>query len=260
MSVPNKKTGTVLVVRKKVGETPLAAIERVREENPQYKDETITYAGRLDPMAEGVLVLLVGSEVGRKEEYLKLDKEYVFEILFGFSTDTFDALGLVTDTSGTEADIKERALEDALKGFIGKQEQVYPPFSSKTVDGKPLFEWARESRLHEIRIPIHAIEISELSLTGLRYVSKAELEEEIQKDIKKVQGDFRQDEVRELWREYIKIHPADTFCIAACRAACSGGTYIRRLVDDIGKKLAFPATTLHIKRERVGNYQLKDNI
>ena len=55
----------------------------------------MTYAGRLDPMASGVLLVLAGEETKNKDKYLGLDKEYDFEILFGFATDTYDILGKV---------------------------------------------------------------------------------------------------------------------------------------------------------------------
>ncbi|MDE1988462.1 MAG: hypothetical protein KGJ58_03695 [Patescibacteria group bacterium] len=84
----------VLNIYKKAGETPLETISRFRADNQEYQKEKITYAGRLDPLAEGVLILLVGDAVYEKEKYLKTDKEYEAEILFGFETDTYDILGL----------------------------------------------------------------------------------------------------------------------------------------------------------------------
>ena len=74
----------IINIYKKAGETPLEAINRLRSRRPEYQDVKITYAGRLDPLAEGVLILLAGDAVYEKEKYLKLDKEYEAEILFGF--------------------------------------------------------------------------------------------------------------------------------------------------------------------------------
>ena len=85
----------VLNIYKPVGISPLDAIKLLQEKFPEYKDVSITYAGRLDPMAEGVLILLTGKEVHKVKEYMKLDKEYEAEILFGFETDTYDILGQV---------------------------------------------------------------------------------------------------------------------------------------------------------------------
>ena len=61
----------VIVLNKKEGETPLEAMEAFRASNKQYKDFKMTYAGRLDPMASGLLLVLVGDEVKNKEKYLK---------------------------------------------------------------------------------------------------------------------------------------------------------------------------------------------
>ncbi len=84
----------VLKLYKNRGETPLECLERFRKNNPEYKDEKMTYAGRLDPLAKGVLLVLVGEECKNKEKYLCLDKEYEVDVLFGFATDTYDVLGI----------------------------------------------------------------------------------------------------------------------------------------------------------------------
>src|SRR3989344_9613864 len=86
----------IIVLNKKEGETPLEALENFRPRNKEYKDIKMTYAGRLDPMASGLLLVLVGKEIKNKEKYLALNKEYDFKILFGFATDTYDILGRVT--------------------------------------------------------------------------------------------------------------------------------------------------------------------
>ena len=91
-----KKAGenNIFNVFKPVGISPLDAIKILKEKYPELKDEKMTYAGRLDPLAEGALLILAGNAVHKKEKYLKLDKEYEGEILFGFNTDTYDILGL----------------------------------------------------------------------------------------------------------------------------------------------------------------------
>jgi hypothetical protein len=96
---PKKSSaGQVLNLYKKLGETPRERLERLRTQKPHYAHEVLSYAGRLDPMAEGVLLCLVGSANKRREAYLDLGKEYVLDILFGFSTDTYDVLGRVMET------------------------------------------------------------------------------------------------------------------------------------------------------------------
>ena len=89
------QAGQVLNLYKQSGETPRERLERLRVQRPHYEHEVLSYAGRLDPMAEGVLLCLVGSANKRREAYLELSKEYVLDVLFGFSTDTYDVLGRV---------------------------------------------------------------------------------------------------------------------------------------------------------------------
>ena len=93
----NKNIKKVLKLNKKPGETPLECLNRFKVDNPEYEGEKMTYAGRLDPLASGVLLVLVGEECKKKEKYLGLDKEYELTILFGFSTDSHDVLGLIED-------------------------------------------------------------------------------------------------------------------------------------------------------------------
>lgn len=70
------KLQKVLKLDKNAGETPLECINRFKAENLEYKGEKMTYAGRLDPLASGVMLVLTGEECKNKDKYLKLDKEY----------------------------------------------------------------------------------------------------------------------------------------------------------------------------------------
>jgi tRNA pseudouridine55 synthase len=119
----------VLRLYKNPGETPLECLERFRVANPEYTNEKMTYAGRLDPMAEGVLIVLAGEECKKKDEYLGLDKEYIFEVLFGIQSDTYDILGIPKIAEKKDFDIKS---------FVGKRIQEYPAYSSRT------FQMARD--------------------------------------------------------------------------------------------------------------------
>ncbi len=246
----NKKG--VICAYKEIGETPLEVIARIRSDDPSLKDSTITYAGRLDPMAEGLLLLLVDDEVSKKDDYLALDKEYEFQVLFGFSTDSYDILGRITESEDVR--IHSRECEKILDAFKGKQKQMYPPYSSKTVEGKPLFKWARESRLHEITLPTHEIEIKQVELIEMEQISSDDLKAEISRRIGRVKGDFRQRETIELWRAYIENASQKMYKLAVCTMSCSSGTYVRALVHDLGERLGISATTFSIKRTRVGEY------
>jgi hypothetical protein len=85
-----------IVLNKAVGETPLSCVEAWREKHPAYAGVSLAYAGRLDPMASGKLLILIGEECKQQERYHDLDKEYTFRVLFGVSSDSGDVLGLVS--------------------------------------------------------------------------------------------------------------------------------------------------------------------
>ncbi len=251
--------GTVITTYKKRGETPLACLERLRKEQPTLKDETLSYAGRLDPMAEGVMLVLVGDENKNREKYLALTKEYTFDVLFGFSTDTYDLFGKLTNAIDKQSNTRVSFTKvlDALDTFRGKFTQVYPPYSSKTVLGKPLFEWAREGKLKEIKIPIREVEIYESAVVGMQTITSEDLWQKIYNDLLLLRGDFRQKEIHDCWEDNLRTLYGEVFSVATISLSCSSGTYMRRLADDIGKSVGVPALASRIVRTKVGEYDLE---
>ncbi len=247
----------VLTLYKQVGETPLECLNRFKFENTEYVDMPLTYAGRLDPMAEGLLLVLAGEEAKKKEDYLGLDKEYEFEILFGFSTDSHDLLGKISDQAEalpTAEDLRLK-IEEILNYFNKKFLQAYPAYSSRTVQGKPLWQWQREGRIHEIEIPTKEVEIYSVQMIDEKYLLKKEdLLKEILERISLVKGDFRQEDIKEDWINKLDNSSLSNFCIFKFKISCSSGTYIRVLADKIGKEIDIPACVYSIKRTRVGGY------
>lgn len=127
----------VVNANKPRGVTPLEVIKRIREVDPQCRHEKMTYAGRLDPMAEGVLLLLAGDAVHKKDAFLQLDKVYEVDVVFGFATDTHDLLGIVTGCDGPSKALEGLAHEvAAMRGIFAYS---FPIYASKPVQGKPLF-------------------------------------------------------------------------------------------------------------------------
>src|SRR5688572_10305491 len=122
---------------KPVGMTPLELLQSI-------KAEGAAYAGRLDPMAEGLMIYLdTIEEKQKRKDYEKLSKVYEFDVLLGIQTDSYDILGIPKlSHSGTQLPIK-----------LGEQIQKYPPYSYSRIAGKPLFWWARNNKLNEIEIP-----------------------------------------------------------------------------------------------------------
>lgn len=261
----------IILLNKKEGETPLQALEIFRQKasrkNKEYKNTKMTYAGRLDPMASGLLLILLGEETKNKEKYLALDKEYLFEVLFGFSTDTYDILGKVTKVSkqettknnirhGVYLKLKlEKKIKENLKIFLGESIQKYPMYSSKTVLGKPLFTYAREGE--EVEIPKKKIFIKKLQLDNIKEINNKKLYSKIEKRIKKVQGDFRQKEILKIWKNNLILSKkSSTFYVASFKIKCSSGTYVRSLANSLGNMIQIPALAFSIKRTKIGKYML----
>ncbi len=245
----------VIILNKKEGETPLEALEVFRSKNQEYKGVKMTYAGRLDPMASGVLLILAGEETKNKEKYLKLDKVYGFEILFGFATDTYDILGKVMKTRNVIAKKEdlENIIKKELKNFKGKFVQSYPIYSSKTVLGKQLFQYARDEE--EVNIPSREVEVKNLNLEKIRKIKGEKVRQKIIKRVGKVKGDFRQKEILSIWNK--KIANDNTFFIASLTVKCSSGTYVRGIANSLGENINIPALAWSIKRTKVGKYMIK---
>ncbi len=253
------KLAPILNINKPIGLTPVQAIQRVRDTIPEYADATLSFAGRLDPMAEGVLLLMVNDENKNRETYLKLDKEYESEILFGFATDTFDALGMVTSTIESPDDLRQQ-FPELLKTYVGDFVQEFPPYSSKPVGGKALFAWSNEGLIDEVEIPSANRKIFDIKLLDISIITQEQLQRTITERIAKVSGAFRQKEILLRWKKAFEDDKRQTFLVATIRATVSSGTYIRSLADDIGKKLNSAALALSIKRTRVGPYTIEKSV
>ncbi len=246
----------IIVLNKKEAETPLEVLESFRIKNKKYKDSKMTYAGRLDPMASGLLMILVDKEIKNKEKYLALDKEYEFEILFGFATDTYDILGKILHSNIlTNFGMNElnKKIKSNLKSFMGESMQKYPMYSSKTVKGKALFTYARADK--EVEVPERKIFIKKLKLEKIIQIDNKKLFKNIEKRIKKVKGDFRQKEILEIWKNYLKIE--NNFYVGKFVIKCSSGTYVRSIANLLGNKLGVSSLAFSIKRTKIGKYVLK---
>jgi tRNA pseudouridine55 synthase len=282
----------VVPIYKPVGLTPYQSVLQFKKQFPEYADMKISYAGRLDPMAEGLLLLLVGEENKKRNEYEKLQKTYEFTILLGIETDTYDMLGIIKK-SKNKARISKQALSasdfdsprsssgeagirisNLLSSFIGKRVQSYPPYSSKAVKGKPLYWWARENRLEEIEIPTKEIDIYDLQLISSEEIKISRLDRDpewqrpsgqdltfrIQENINKVSGNFRQIEILHSWENFFKQTTVKSFTLLRCFATCSSGTYVRGIAHEIGQKIGCGAIALSIKRTNVGEYDISSII
>jgi len=214
----------------------------------------MTYAGRLDPMASGLLLLLAGSEIKNKEKYLGLDKEYEFEILFGFATDTYDILGKVQQKPRRQRlrgkSVLEKLIKENLKFFRGKIKQTYPLYSSPTIKS------ARRGIQAEPRS--REIVVQKLEFLKLRSVTPSVLFKNIEKRIKKVDGDFRQKEILSAWDKHLRMSTLRHFWIGSFKIRCSSGTYVRGVAHSLGEKMGVPTLAFSIKRTKIGKWKTRD--
>ena len=256
-----KKYPRYVTIEKQVGETPLVAAERMRAARNIPSAVPLAYAGRLDPMASGTLLILIGDECKKQTEYHTFDKEYRCEILLGASSDSGDVLGLLRTCPP-----RTIALKDAQKlahTLVGSISLPYPHFSSKTVHGKPLHMWTLENRLNEITVPVKESRILSLTCTALRTVTKSEVLETVRRKIetippvtdtrKALGADFRRDAVRASWDEFAQNAPDELHTLSFTCVATSG-TYMRSLSGLIAQKLGSCGLAYSIHRTKIGRY------
>lgn len=248
-------------IEKQVGETPLIAAERLRTKLKLPNNVPIAYAGRLDPMASGKLIILIGDECKEQEKYHSFDKEYQVEILLGVGSDTGDVLGLLSGYAQNTIDLQ--SIEAILKKYVGEIQLPYPHFSSKTVKGKPLHVWALEKRLHEIDIPIKKSKVYRLKTVNIRTISRDEILRTVRAKIetipkvtdpnKALGADFRRDDVRASWDSFEK-NSYDTYHLLSITCIASSGTYMRTLAEEIAKDLGTCGLAYSIHRTKIGTY------
>jgi tRNA pseudouridine55 synthase len=253
-----------VVINKRRGETPLAAIEHWKQDHSDFASLRASYAGRLDPMAEGKLLVLLGDECRKQKKYTRLDKEYEIEVVLDLSTDTGDTLGL-PKYSAKETRPCQQEIMRALAAVIGSYHVPYPAFSSKTVGGKPLFMYALEGTLDSIRVPEHMETIYRTKLLSLGTSSSLELKSRIEEGLmnvprseepsKTLGANFRQDTIRTSWHILFTSIPNRRFTTLRLRVTCGSGTYMRSLASRIGKELGTDALALSIRRTKIGVYK-----
>ncbi|HEU0080880.1 MAG TPA: hypothetical protein VFQ72_02555 [Candidatus Paceibacterota bacterium] len=254
----------VLNLYKRRSETPLQTLERYASAHPAFKKVKMTYAGRLDPMAEGVLVALTGDKNKERDAYTGLDKDYEFEFVLGVETDTHDILGKIVKKNGEktkniQSQDREKEVAEALAKYVGTFMQKYPAYSSKVVDGKQLFDLARQGKIDSIVLPEHQVTVAKLELLGKRAISAADFKTYLHQSIEALTGDFRQAEILALWDAYIASAEAPRdFVVYRARVTCGSGFYVRQLVSDIGRDLGTGAVTVSILRTRVGALKVND--
>lgn len=127
----------------------------------------VGHTGTLDPFAEGVLPVCIGKAT-RLIEYFDDDKEYLATVQFGCATDTYDIEGKITKTGSKKVTREE--IQNALKNFEGEITQIPPIYSAIKVNGKKLYEYAREGK--EINIEPRKVNIFKIELKDFNETSQ----------------------------------------------------------------------------------------
>lgn len=211
----------VLLFDKPLGWSSNDAVQRVRR---LLRAQKTGHTGTLDPMATGLLPLLLGEATKFSADLLDADKTYLARVRLGACTNTGDLEGEIIRVSETKdfLSLDEATLHQVLQGFQGEQQQVPPMYSALKRDGKPLYEYARAGI--ELDRSARTIHIAAIRLCeGLRPVTNADGLELAEFDIE---------------------------------VTCSKGTYIRVLAEDIGRRLGSGAHLSALRRTAVGGLQL----
>lgn len=244
--------GGIILANKPIGKTPLEILNKLKKDHG-YSKTKMSYAGRLDPMAHGLMIILKDDECYKQHLYHNFPKTYEFKLLLGISTDTFDILGKLTNN--IEFDINKEKLYSNINSLIGKHMQYYPPYSSARVNGHPLWYYAKNNLLHTIKIPSKEIEIFKITIIKDESINSTSLKNIVENNILKLDSssNFRQTEILDEWKKINDIN----YKVITITSDVSCGTYIRSICNLIGEKLKIPALALDIYRTKVGDYNLE---
>lgn len=160
----NFKEGEILFFNKPLGWTSFKLVGHVRyhmSRRIQVKKLKVGHAGTLDPLATGVMVVCTGKATKRIEEFQYQTKEYIATVMLGATTPSYD-LEQEIDATYPTAHITREMVEETLKGFIGRIEQIPPAFSACKVDGKRAYDLARKGEEVELKAKVLVIDEIEL--------------------------------------------------------------------------------------------------
>lgn len=206
MQSTRKNIHGILLLDKPLEMTSNRALQKVKR---LFHAKKAGHTGSLDPLATGMLPLCFGEATKFSQFLLDADKSYRVTAKLGIQTTTGDAEGRIVATHPVVG-IDIETLKQASLAFLGEQDQIPPMFSAIKIQGKPLYELARQG----IEIERKSRRITIFSLTV---------------------ESFNQDEVT------LEVH-------------CSKGTYIRTLVEDLGKALGCGAHVIGLRRSSVSPY------
>lgn len=150
----------IIVVNKEAGYTSRDVVNIIGK---KFTTKKVGHTGTLDPLATGVLVICIGKSLKLVEMLMHHDKEYIAKVKLGIETDTLDITGNVIKESHVPK-LTNQDIEKILNTFKGPQKQQVPIFSAIKVNGKKLYEYARNNE--KVELPIKDVEIYDIKLVG----------------------------------------------------------------------------------------------
>lgn len=157
----------IVNVWKPIGWTSFDVVKKIKG---IVKPSKVGHAGTLDPFAEGVLVICIGRMTKKVESLMDHEKEYIATIQLGSETDTLDTEGKVVKRAKVTP-LSNKKIESILNTFLGESKQIPPMYSALKVNGKRLYELAREGKVIERKprnIIIEEIELLENNKDSLK--------------------------------------------------------------------------------------------
>lgn len=215
-------TETCILIYKRLGYTPLQVLSEIRSYLSDGDRSKATFAGRLDPMAEGYIHILWSGDEEEKDKIMNLDKEYEIEVLLGIKTDTDDVLGLIEKVNDTESFDK-----NILEKYIGPFEYNYPKYSSphiKQVLKGEDFEYKKQNGY-----------IYDISFAKSIKLNSVDLKDKVFEKLNQcnMTGDFRLDKIKNNWLEFFDNNE-NNFEVVTLKVKCKSGTYMRVLARELG--------------------------
>ena len=162
----------IILINKQKGYTSHDAVNKIKH----ILKEKVGHTGTLDPNATGLLPILIGKGTKLSYYLINHDKEYIVTLELGIKTDTADSEGRIVEKQDIEEKILDKSnIENVLKSFIGKQMQVPPMYSAIKVNGKKLYEYARNNIQIDIQsreIEIYDIKLVEINEKNIKFIVK----------------------------------------------------------------------------------------
>ena len=152
----------ILIINKGRGCTSHDIVYKVKK----IFNEKVGHTGTLDPLAEGVLPILIGKGTLCSKYLINHDKKYIVNLKLGIKTDTGDSEGkIVEEKEINEKNLTKNEIENVLKSFLGKQLQMPPIYSAIKINGRKLYEYARKGQ--NVELKPRTIEIYEIKLINI---------------------------------------------------------------------------------------------